>query len=117
MARNSTRKKLPLHKWQRYDFAQPAPEHECVNCHFKGHCYKWEMYREVNAFGNLIRQTRQIIECKHCLNEFVVGSMDLPIGKNTKSKKPRKFKLRKLSKEERAALMAVVEQEVKFRHG
>jgi hypothetical protein len=43
--------------------------------------------------------------------------MDLPIGKNTKSKKPRKFKLRKLSKEERAALMAVVEQEVKFRHG
>ena len=75
--------KLAPHRWHRSDFTQAAPEYECVNCHLKGHCYKSEMCREVDAFGILIKQSRQIIECRHCSSEFVVGSVDLPINERS----------------------------------
>jgi hypothetical protein len=80
---NSNGKKLAPHRWHRSDFTQPAPEYECVNCHLKGHCHKSEMCREVDAFGILIKQSRQIIECRHCSSEFVVGSVDLPINERS----------------------------------
>jgi hypothetical protein len=73
-------KKLALHRWHRSDFTQVVPDYECVNCHLKGHCYELEMCREVAAFGILIKQSRQIVECRHCSSEFVVGSVDLPIN-------------------------------------
>jgi hypothetical protein len=76
-------KKLALHRWHCSDFPQAAPEYECVNCHLKGHCYEFEMCREVDAFGILIKQSRQIIECRHCSSEFVVGSVDLPINERS----------------------------------
>ena len=103
--------KLAPHRWHRSAFTQAAPEYECVNCHLKGHCHKSEMCREVDAFGILIKQSRQIIECRHCSTEVVVGSMDLPVGKN--ATKPRKFNLRKLSKDEPLASLALVGREVK----
>ena len=80
MMRNSNRKKLAVHRWHRSAFAQAAPDYECLNCHMKGHCHKSEMRREVDVFGILIKQTRQIIECSRCWSEFVVGSVDLPIN-------------------------------------
>jgi hypothetical protein len=70
------------------------------------------MCREVDTFGILIKQTRQIIECRYCSNEVVVGSMDLPMGENTEAR-PGKFKLRKFSKDERVPPMAVVGREAK----
>ena len=79
----SNGKKLAPRRWHRSDFTQAAPEYECVNCHLKGHCYKSEMCREVDAFGILIKQSRQIIECRHCSSEFVVGSVDLPINERS----------------------------------
>jgi hypothetical protein len=110
MMRNSNRKKLSRHNWHRDPFTEPAPEYECANCHLKGHCHKSEMYREADVFGILIKQTRQIIECRHCSNEVVVGSMDLPLGKNATEVK--KFNLRKLSKDERVTSLALVKREV-----
>jgi hypothetical protein len=83
MVRNGNRKKLALHIWHRSDFTQAAPDYECVNCHLKGHCHESEMCREVDTFGILIKQTRQIIECRHCSSEFVVGSVDLPINERS----------------------------------
>ncbi len=112
MVRNGNRKKLALHIWHRSDFTQAAPDYECVNCHLKGHCHKSEMCREVDNFGILIKQTRQIIECRHCSNEVIVGSMDLPMGENTEAR-PGKFNLRKFSKDERVPPMAVVGREAK----
>ena len=110
MMRNSNRKKLAVHRWHRSAFTQAAPDYECLNCHMKGHCHKSEMCREVDVFGILIKQTRQIIECRHCSNEVVVGSMDLPLGKN--ATKLKKFNLRKLSKDERVTSLALVKREV-----
>ena len=109
--RNSNRKKLPRYSWHRDPFTEPAPEYECASCHSKGHCQKSEMCREVDVFGILIKQTKQIIECRHCSNEVVVGSMDLPLGKN--ATKPKKFNLRKLSKDERVSPLALAERDVK----
>ena len=113
MMRNSNRKKLALHRWYRSEFTQAAPDYECVNCHLKGHCHKSEMCREVNVFGILIKQTRQIIECSRCSNGVVLGSVDLPLGKNTEAESA-KFDLRNFSEDERLALRAVVGQKVKM---
>ena len=111
MVRNSDSKKLPRHSWHRDPLTEPAPEFECARCHLKGHCHTSEMCREVNVFGTLIKQTMQIIECRHCLHEVVLGSMDLPMGKN--ATKLGRFNLRKLSKDERVAPLALVGREVK----
>jgi len=105
MVRNSNRKKLALQIGHRSDFTQAAPDYECLSCHLKGHCRALEMSREVTAFGILIKPTRQIIQCSHCSNGVVVGSMDLSTGKNMEPNLGN-FNLRNLSEDERAALRA-----------
>jgi hypothetical protein len=58
----------------------------------------------------------EVIECRRCLNEFIIGSLDFGEAKDNAGKGSsggRKFNLRNLTKEERAALMKIVEQEIK----
>ena len=114
MITNNNGKKLALLGWHRYDFTQPAPDYECLSCRLKGHCHTSEMCREVNLFGILIKQTRQIIECSHCSNEVVLGSIDLPMGEHSEAALG-KFH----SHDERVALTALVgrEQNELFRCG
>ena len=111
MIRNMTGKRLALLGWYRCDFTQPVSDYECPSCRLKGHCHTSEMCREVNLFGISIKQTRQIIECRRCSSGVVVGSMDLPMGKNTESAK---FDLHPFNEDERLALRAVVGQKVKM---
>jgi len=113
MIRNMSGKRLEFLGWHRCHFTQPVSDYECLSCHLKGHCHTSEMCREVNLFGILIKQTRQIIECSRCSHGVVVGSMDLPMGKNTE---PAKFDLRHLNEDERLALRAVVGQKVKMKY-
>ena len=115
MVRDINGKELALLRGHRYDVTQPAPEYECLSCHLKGHCRASEMCREVTAFGILIKQTRQIIQCSHCSNEVVVGSMDLPTCKNMEPNLGN-FNLRNLSEDERAALRAVIGRRVRLHY-
>lgn len=97
--------------WDRAVEPTPAPDHVCTNCKQQGSCYKWHLQRKVNAFGREITQNMDVIECRRCLNEFIVGSLDFSGG--AKKAAGRKFNLRNLSSEERAALMKIMEQEIK----
>ena len=115
MISNNNGKKLALLGWHRCDFTQPAPDYECPGCRLKGHCHTSEMCREVNLFGISIKQTRQIIECSHCWNEIVVGSMDLPMGENSEAELG-KFNAPQSRQEERVALRALVGREVKVNY-
>jgi hypothetical protein len=69
------------------------------------------MCREVNLFGILIKQTRRIIECSHCSNEVVIGSIDPPMGEHSEAELA-KFS----SHDERVALAALARREVKMNH-
>ena len=115
MITNKNGKKLAFLGWHRSHFTQPAADYECLSCRLKGHCHTSEMCREVYLFGILIKQTRQIIKCSRCSNGVVVGSMDLPMGKNTEVE-PAKFDLRNFSEDERLELRAVVGQKVKMNY-
>jgi hypothetical protein len=100
--------------WDRAVEPTPAPDHVCTNCNETGRCFKWHLHRKINAFGREITQHMEVIECRRCLNEFILGSLDFPgEAKDNAGKGQRKFNLRNLTKEERAALMKIVEQEIK----
>jgi hypothetical protein len=115
MLGNKNGKKLAFLGWHRSHFTQPASDYECPSCRLKGHCHTSEMCREVYLFGILIKQTRQIIECSRCSNGVVVGSMDLPMGKNSEAE-PANFDLPNFSEDERLALRAVVGQKVQMHY-
>lgn len=98
--------------WDREENPVPSPDHECSNCKRKGHCWFWKLSRIFNAFGKLIKRTQSVYECQYCHNEEIVGSMEF-FEKPNKLTKTRKFNIRKLSPEDRKALMAIVEREIR----
>ena len=95
--------------WSRAEQPTLEPEHECTNCKRKGNCYRWRLNREVFAFGKVITQHMEVLECQYCLNEFVIGSLDF----KPKGEKTRKINLRKWTPEQRAKLMELLEREIK----
>ena len=101
--------------WSRAEQPLAVPTHECSNCHAVGSCFKWKLQRQVFAFGKLITQHMEVIECRHCLNEFVLGSLDFgpPKVKEGTRKGASRFNLRKWTPEQRAKLMELIEREIK----
>lgn len=95
--------------WNRAAEPTELPDYQCTNCRRRGHCYKWHLVREINAFGKLIEQRMQAIECRYCLNEYVVGSLDIGPKKGAKEKK---FNLRTLSSDDMKRLMEVMKREI-----
>lgn len=96
--------------WSREEHPTPVPAQECTNCKVVGECFKWRLHRKIFAFGRIITQHMQVVECRHCLNEFVIGSLDF---KQKEGGKAKKFNLRRWSPEQRRKLMELLEREIK----